>query len=117
MSRQYGAPKSAPGQDDGSYQGKRRDAEPKPKEPDPSPPAKVVEEFHKNAAVDTRREDIHHTIGTGPNNAASGDHTHRGGDSVLLLDGVTISGSKGGNIALGSVIAALVQLGAKDSTT
>lgn len=117
MARQYGAPKFVPGKDDGSYQGKRRDAEPQAKSPDPSPPPKVVEDFHKNAAVDTRREDIHHTIGTGPQQAASGDHNHRGGDSVLLLDGVTISGSKAGNVALGSVIAALVQLGAKDTTT
>jgi hypothetical protein len=117
MARQYGAPKFKPGQDDSSYSEKRRDAEPQAKPPDRSPPSDVVVDFHKNAPVDTRREDVHHTIGTGNTQAASGDHSHRGGDSVLLLEGVTLSGSKAGNAALASVVAALVQLGAKDTTT
>lgn len=92
-------------------------AEPSVKQEDPSPPAPVVDAFHKNAARDTRPEDIHHTVGPGPTQAASGQHRHDGSDSPLLLEGVILTGSKGGNLALPSIISALVKLGAKDSTT
>lgn len=81
------------------------------------PTAKEVQNFHQNADTDLRKESIHHTIGTSPNNAASGSHRHDGSDSARLLDGATLVGSRGGNTALTSVIALLVQLGATDSTT
>lgn len=84
---------------------------------DRPPTAEEVDTFHTNAATDARKEDIHHTVGTGDNQAASGSHNHRGGDSLLLLQGVTLTGSRAGNIALLSVIQALVALGATDSTT
>ncbi len=45
------------------------------------------------------------------------DRSHNGKNSVRILKGVTITGAKGGNVALASVIAALVKLGATDSTT
>lgn len=117
MGRQYGSPPEDPRRKTGPGYTERKDPEPKAKDPDPSPPSRTVNEFHKNAAVDTRKEDIHHTIGIGTNTAASGSHNHRGGDSVLLLEGITISGAKAGNTALASVINALVELGAKDTTT
>jgi len=94
-----------------------RKAEPKVKPEDPSPPTKVVEDFHKNVALDTRPEDKHHTLGLSPNQASPGNHTHNGSDSPLLLDGIVLTGSKGGNAALLSVISALVRLGARDATT
>lgn len=81
------------------------------------PTPEEVDRFHENAPRDSRKEDIHHTIGTGRNQASAGDHNHRGGDSVQLLAGITITGSRGGNIALLSVIQCLVALGATDSTT
>ena len=81
------------------------------------PSSEDVELLHQNADTDARKEAIHHTLGPGENQAASGSHNHRGGDSVQLLAGVTISGSRGGNIALLSVIQALVALGATDTTT
>lgn len=84
---------------------------------DRPPQAEEVERFHTYADTNTRKESIHHTLGTQPTQAASGDHKHRGGDSLLLLEGITITGSRGGNIALLSVIQALVALGATDSTT
>lgn len=59
----------------------------------------------------------HHTLGPRNGQAAPGDHTHDGGSSPLLLDGVVLSGSRGGNAALPSIIAALVKLGATNSTT
>lgn len=84
---------------------------------DRPPTSEEVERLHTHADTDARKEAIHHTIGNGESQAASGSHNHRGGDSVLLLEGITITGSRGGNIALLSVIQALVALGATDSTT
>lgn len=81
------------------------------------PNATEVQKFHTNADTDGGRGSIHHTLGPTNNQAAPGDHDHRGGNSVELLAGITISGAKGGNTALASVIAALVDLGATDSTT
>lgn len=81
------------------------------------PTSEEVQNFHQNADTDTRNESIHHTLGPGATQASPGNHRHRGGDSDLLLSGVTITGSRGGNIALLSVIQALVALGATDSTT
>lgn len=82
-----------------------------------SPDPRTVSDFHNNSDVDSDKEAQHHTIGMGVNQAASGSHNHRGSDSVQLLIDIEITGSRGGNTALASVIAALVELGAKDSTT
>lgn len=72
---------------------------------------------HTNADTDGKPTAIHHTLGSGPMQSSPGNHNHGGGSSVSLLEGVTISGAKGGNVALASVISALVQLGATDTTT
>lgn len=82
-----------------------------------SPAPQVVEKFHQHSDVDSARDSQHHTLGTGVNQASPGSHRHDGNDSFQLLEGVEITGSKGGNTALASVIAALVGMGAKDSTT
>jgi hypothetical protein len=84
---------------------------------DRPPTADEVTTLHQNADTDSRAEAIHHTLGVGDNQAAKGSHNHRGGDSVQLLSGVTLTGARGGNIALLSVIQALVALGATDSTS
>lgn len=84
---------------------------------DRPPTAEEVEKLHTFADTDGRKEAIHHTLGVGSNQASPGDHNHRGGDSLQLLTGITLTGSRGGNIALLSVIQALVALGATDSTT
>lgn len=81
--------------------------------PDPT----SVREFHTNDDVDISQESHHHTIGPGVNQSASGAHNHDGNNSPLLLEGTAITGAKAGNTAVASVIAALVQLGATDSTT
>lgn len=120
MGRQYGAPKENPGDTPGSnrYSDQRKDPAPKPEQPDPSPSADLVVKFHRNAPVDSRTEDIHHTLGPGPSQASPGDHSHDGGDSPLLLEGYTLVGSKANpTTVLPSIIAALARLGAKDSTT
>lgn len=83
----------------------------------PKPEAPVVEDFHTNSDLDVRPESQHHSLGPSPSQASPGNHSHNGSDSVQLLSGVTIVGSRGGNAALASVIAALVSLGAKDQST
>lgn len=81
------------------------------------PDAKVVNEFHSNDDVDKDSNAHHHTLGGGANQASPGAHRHDGTDSVALLEGIELAGSRGGNLALQSVIQALVALGATDNTT
>ena len=79
---------------------------------------RVVAQIHTKADTDTDKTSVHHTIGPAPTQVASGAHTHDGSESRLLGEGVTLTGSKGGNAALASVVAALVQiLGVTDNTT
>jgi hypothetical protein len=79
--------------------------------------ARVVAQIHRNADTDADKVSIHHTIGPGSNQVASGIHNHDGSDTRALLDGVNLTGAKAGNAALASVVAALVALGATDSTS
>lgn len=81
------------------------------------PSVRVVREFHTNSDVDANQDSLHHTIGPGVNQAASGGHNHDGANSSLLLEGYTIAGSRTGGSALVSVIGALQRLGASDETT
>ena len=82
-----------------------------------TPSAKEVEVYHTNADTDGSSTSIHHTLGPKRGQSSPGDHTHDGSTSKLLLEGVTLTGAKAGNAALASVIAALVAMGATDSTT
>ncbi len=117
MARQYGAPQDLPVTKQQTGRG-RKDAQPKPAEEDPSPSAEKVRLLHRNADTDTRPEAAHHTLGASPNQASPGGHTHDGSDSKKLLEGYTITGAVASpSTVLPSIIAALVRLGAKDSTT
>ena len=79
--------------------------------------ATQVDDFHEQSDLNTRSEAQHHTLGPSQNQAAPGNHTHDGGTSIPLWEGNTLTGSRGGNMALSSVIAILVQKGAVDATT
>ena len=79
--------------------------------------SKEVNDFHTNDDVDNDRDSHHHTLGPGINQAAPGSHSHRGDDSVMLFDGIAITGSISGGTALRSVIALLEEFGASDSTS
>jgi hypothetical protein len=83
----------------------------------PKPPSQVVDDFHENSDLDSRAEAQHHTLGPAPTQAAPGNHTHDGGDSALLLEGSTISGSRATDAWRISVNAILVRLGAVDNST
>lgn len=82
-------------------------------EDDKSPKAESVSKFHNNADTDSSRTALHHTLGPGRNQAASGSHRHDGNDSPMLLGGTTISGATT-EIVLDNVVSALVKLGAED---
>lgn len=82
------------------------------------PEGRVVNEFHTNDDVDRDANAHHHTLGPNANQSAPGSHRHDGSDSVLLGAGITISGAKGGNTAVASIISAMVQMfGVTDSTS
>lgn len=54
------------------------------------PSQKVVDVFHGKASIN-RPEDIHHQIGVGINEAASGAHTHNGTDSLYIVINQTLT--------------------------
>jgi hypothetical protein len=83
----------------------------------PKPPNQVVDDFHENSDLNARAESQHHTLGPGPTQASPGNHKHDGGDSTLLLEGETITGSRASDAWRLSVNAILVRLGASDSST
>lgn len=77
-----------------------------------------VQKFHKNADTDGSSQSIHHTLGTKRGQASPGDHTHNGGDSKQLMEGITITGSRGGNAALADLLTKLSDaLGFTNGTT
>lgn len=84
---------------------------------DRPPTAEEVDKLHTHADTDSRKESIHHTLGQGETQGSPGNHNHRGGDSVQLLSGVTIIGSRGSDSWRLSINQALVALGAVDSST
>lgn len=81
------------------------------------PSASQVQEFHTYADTDTTKDSIHHTLGSGQNQAAAGSHKHTGADSPRLWEGKTITGSRSSGAAVASIIALLVEQGATDAST
>lgn len=79
-----------------------------------------VNQFHTRSDVDSSKQAQHHTLGIGNNQASSGDHTHDGTTSrpIGYKLGLIVTGSKGGNAALTSLIAMLKQyIDFTDTTT
>jgi hypothetical protein len=84
----------------------------------PRPLPQEVAAFHSRADTDASPQAIHHTLGIKNGQASPGDHRHNGLNSKRIGEGITVTGSKGGNAALASLMTALVQiLGITDSTT
>lgn len=79
---------------------------------------RTVDKLHATSDLDSDVLAQHHTLGPTHHQAAPGDHDHDGTNSALLMTGITVTGSKGGNVALGNLITALsAALGFTDSTT
>lgn len=77
-----------------------------------------VNRLHAKSDVDASPVAQHHTLGIKHNQAATGDHVHDGVGSRRLMEDITISGSKGGNLALADLITKLADaLGFTDATT
>lgn len=80
--------------------------------------ARESNDFHARDDVDTSTLAHHHTLGTKHDQAAPGDHRHQGENSLQLMEGIIVSGSKGGNAALTDLITKLAEvLGFTDATT
>lgn len=86
-----------------------------------SPSHDQVKKFHEKADKDGSPKAIHHTLGPSANQAAAGDHSHDGGNSAKLdqlMAGITVTGSRGGNAAVASLLSQLSsQFGLVDNTT
>lgn len=81
-------------------------AEIKTEKKDPSPSPRDVNFFHTRSDADTSSAAMHHTLGIGHNQASPGDHVHDGKSSRKIGVGlnITVTGSRGGNAALLSLI-------------
>lgn len=74
-----------------------------------------VNDLHHKSDVDVSALSQHHTLGPRPNQAAPGNHTH---DLSGLMSDFTLTGAKGGNVALANLITELAaRFGFTDSTT
>jgi hypothetical protein len=83
-----------------------------------APSAEEVNRFHTKADTDSSNLAVHHTLGVKHDQASPGDHKHDGTNSLQLLENKVLTGSKGGNVALGNLITLLAEaFGFQDSTT
>lgn len=83
-----------------------------------TPLPEIVKRFHARADTDSSSLAIHHTLGIKHDQSSPGDHLHDGKSSRRLMEGVTLTGSKGGNVALANLITELSEvLGFTDNTT
>ena len=93
--------------------GERRTLEQGTKQAEPA----EVRDFHRNSDVDSSSLAQHHTLGVTQNTAAEGSHNHNGSNSrkIALTDvsigKPTVTGSRGANAALGSLLNQLEALG------
>lgn len=79
---------------------------------------RVIERLHRGSDVDGDQLSQHHTLGPTHNQASPGDHDHDGTNSRLLMEGITVTGAKGGNAALTDLVNKLsAALGFTNSTT
>jgi hypothetical protein len=75
-------------------------------------PAREVNKIHEKSDVDSAPTAQHHTVGTDRNQAAAGSHTHGGKDSVKIGTGLglAVTGSRGGNAAVTSLLTELAKV-------
>jgi hypothetical protein len=88
----------------------------KPATPEP----REVNLFHSRSDVDASTFAQHHTLGIKHNQASTGDHIHDGASSRKIGQGLglVVTGSKGGNAALASLLVQLAKvIEFTDSTT
>jgi hypothetical protein len=82
-----------------------------------------VQEIHRNADTDSSFFALHHSLGLNQNQASPGAHVHDGKDSKVLTgylnntSPITVTGSRGGNAALTSLLTALATKGIITNST
>ena len=78
-----------------------------------------VNNMHTKSDVDRDAHAQHHTLGYSRNQASPGDHVHDGKTSKPIGQGLSLSvtGSKGGNVALANLITMLKQVISFTDTT
>lgn len=77
-----------------------------------------VSRFHARSDVDSAWSAQHHTLGIKHDQSAPGDHKHDGKGSRKIMEGITVTGSKGSNAALADLITKLAAaLGFTDNTS
>jgi hypothetical protein len=79
--------------------------------------AKVVNKFHNNSDVDRDSDGHHHTLGYQPESAAPGTHNHDGVNGAKIFTPVSVSGSRGSNVALTDLLSKLVTQGLVQDNT
>jgi hypothetical protein len=84
-----------------------------------SPKNTTVSLFHKYDDLNTTNASHHHTIGQGAGQVAPGKHYHNGEDSPALLEGTIFTGviTTYNPTTMKQILAALVKLGAADTTS
>lgn len=85
-----------------------------------SPEPREVNQFHSRSDVDSSTTAQHHTLGVKHDQASPGDHNHDGKGSRKIGQGLslTLTGAKGGNVALANLITMLQNvIEFTDSTT
>jgi hypothetical protein len=77
-----------------------------------NPSARQVNQFHEKADTDAGPNSAHHTLGTNRNQSSPGDHVHDGKASkpVGAGLGLVVTGSRGGNAALASLLQQLAKV-------
>lgn len=78
-----------------------------------------VNRFHSRSDVDSSQVAQHHTIGIKHDQASAGDHNHDGRASKKTGSGLNlaVSGSRGGNAALASLLTMLANVIDFDNNT
>lgn len=78
----------------------------------PAPPPREVGLFHARSDVDSSQQAQHHTVGMKHDQSAAGDHIHDGKSTRKVGYGLnlTVSGAKGGNAALASLLTMLANV-------
>lgn len=82
---------------------------PDKRSPDESLSPRQVARVHARSDVDSSTQSQHHTLGIKHTQGSYGDHNHDGKSSRKLGQGLnlTLTGAKGGNVALTNLIALL----------
>lgn len=75
------------------------------------PTPESTADIHKVADTDSSSTAAHHTLGVQPNQASPGDHIHDGRTSKDLYIARSVTGSRGGNAAVASLLTQLALQG------